>query len=271
MPTVEANGARIPLAGLGTWDLRGRDCARLVEQAIRIGYRHIDTAQMYGNEREVGEGVRASGKRSEVFVTTKVQPQNLSPPELVKSVKESLAHLRLTEIDLLLIHWPNPRVPLAETIGAMCKMKSDGYTRHIGVSNFTIALMKEAVSLSSEPLVCNQIECHPFIDQSAVIAAARSHGMAVIAYSPIAKGGAKSDAVLTEIGKAHGKSASQVCLRWLVQQGIAVIPRTSKVERLEENFSIFDFELTADEMARVASLSGRNRRLVDWAFSPKWD
>ncbi|MGE0565551.1 MAG: aldo/keto reductase [Pseudolabrys sp.] len=271
MPVIEANGARIPLAGLGTWSLRGRDCARLVEQAIRIGYRHIDTAQMYDNEREVGEGVRAAGKRGDVFVTTKVQPQNLSPPDLVRSVKESLGRLRMTDVDLLLIHWPNPRVPLSETIGAMCKMKSDGYAKHIGVSNFTVALMEEAVSLSSEPLVCNQIEYHPFLDQSAVIAAARGHGMAITAYSPIAKGGVKGDAVLTRVGERYKKSAAQVCLRWLVQQGVVVIPRTSKVERLEENFAIFDFELTPAEMAEIAALGGRNRRLTDWAFSPKWD
>ena len=268
---VEANGARIPLAGLGTWALRGRDCARLVEQAIRVGYRHIDTAQMYDNEREVGEGVRAAGKRADVFVTTKVQPQNLSPADLIRTTKESLARLRMTDVDLLLIHWPNPRVPLAETIGALCKMKSDGYTRHIGVSNFTVALMREAVSLSSEPLVCNQVECHPFLDQSTVIAAARGHGMAVVAYSPIAKGGVAGDAVLARIGQRYDKSAAQVCLRWLVQQGIVVIPRTGKVERLAENFAIFDFVLTAEEMAEITALGGRRQRLTDWAFSPKWD
>ena len=270
-PVIEANGARIPLVGLGTWTLRGRDCSRLVEQAIRAGYRHIDTAQMYENEREVGEGVRASGKRSEVFVTTKVQPQNLSPPDLIRTTKESLAKLRLTEVDLLLIHWPNPRVPLAETIGALCRMKEEGYTRHIGVSNFTVALMDEAVSLSSEPLVCNQIECHPFLDQSVVIEAARGHGMAVTAYSPIARGDVKGDAVMTRIAQGHGKSAPQVCLRWLVQQGIVVIPRTSKVERLAENIAIFDFALSEEEMNEIAGLGGRKRRLVDWAFSPNWD
>jgi len=270
-PVVEANGARIPLVGLGTWTLRGRDCARLVEQAIRIGYRHIDTAQMYDNEREVGEGVRASGKRGEVFVTTKIIPQNLAPADLIRTTKESLARLRLADVDLLLIHWPNPRIPLDESIGALCRMKTDGYARHIGVSNFTVALMDEAVALSSEPLVCNQIECHPFLDQSAVIAAAKGHGMAITAYSPIAQGGAKGDAVLTRIGGKYNKSAPQVCLRWLVQQGIAVIPRTSKVERLAENLAIFDFELTEDEMNEIAGLGGRKRRLVDWAFSPKWD
>jgi 2,5-diketo-D-gluconate reductase B len=270
MQIVEAKGFSIPIVGLGTWALRGRECARLTEQAISIGYRHIDTAQMYDNEREVGEGVHASGMRAEVIVTTKVQPTLLSPPDLERSVKESLARLRLDTIDLLLIHWPNPRVPLAETLGAMAKMKHDGYVQAIGVSNFTVALLDEANAISNE-LVCNQIECHPYLDQSKVIAACRKHGMAVVAYSPIARGGAKGDAVLTRIGKAHGKSAAQVSLRWLVQQGIVVIPRTSKVERLSENFDLFDFELSDAEMQEIAALSRRGGRIVDWTWSPKWD
>jgi diketogulonate reductase-like aldo/keto reductase len=269
--TVEAKGFRIPIVGLGTWALRGRDCARLTEQAIRIGYRHIDTAQMYDNEREVGEGVRASGLRSEVMVTTKVQPTLLTPHDLERSVKESLARLRLDVIDLLLIHWPNPRVPLAETLGAMAKMKREGYTRQIGVSNFTVSLLEDANRLSTEPLVCDQIECHPFLNQDKVVGACRRHGMAVVAYSPIARGGAIGDKLLEKIGKAHGKMAAQVCLRWLVQQGIVVIPRTSRVERLEENFSLFDFELSDAEMCEIARMARPGGRIVDWTWSPNWD
>jgi 2,5-diketo-D-gluconate reductase B len=271
MRVVEAKGFRIPIVGLGTWALRGRDCARLVEQAIGIGYRHIDTAQMYGNEAEVGEGVRASGLRAEVMVTTKVQPTMLAPSDLERSVKESLAKLRLDVIDLLLIHWPNPQVPLAETLGAMAKMKREGITRQIGVSNFTVALLEQANKLTSEPLVCDQVECHPFLDQDKVIAACRKAGMAVVAYSPIARGGAKGNKVLEKIGKAHGKTAAQVCLRWLTEQGIVVIPRTSKVERLQENFALFDFELSDAEMKEIAGLGHRGGRIVDWSWSPKWD
>lgn len=272
MQTIEANGARIPLVGLGTWELRGRTCTRVVEQALRLGYRHVDTAQMYENEREVGEGLRASRiKRDEIFVTTKIWPSHFSPPELERATKERLAQLRLTEVDLLLLHWPNPKVPLSETIPALCKMKREGYARHIGVSNFTTAMIDEAVRLSSEPLVCNQIEVHPFLDQSRVITAARRHGMAIIAYSPIAKGATKSDAVLVRIGKTHGKTGAQVSLRYLVQQGIVVIPRTSKVERLAENLDIFDFTLTPEEMTEIARLAHEDGRLVDWSGSPKWD
>jgi diketogulonate reductase-like aldo/keto reductase len=271
MDTVDAKGLKIPLVGLGTWTLRGRDCARLTEQAIRIGYRHIDTAQMYDNEREVGEGVRASGKRSAVMVTTKVAPTMLAPHDLERSVKESLARLRVDHIDLLLIHWPNPRVPLSETLGAMAKMKDAGYTRYIGVSNFNIALLEEANRVSPAPVVCNQIECHPFLDQHKVIGACRRLDMAVVAYSPIARGSAQGNETLVRIGKAHGKSAAQVSLRFLVQQDIVVVPRTSKVERLEENIDIFDFALSDAEMADIAGLGAQKNRIVDWSYSPKWD
>jgi len=274
MQVVEAKGARIPLIGLGTWDLRGRTCARVVAEALRLGYRHIDTAEMYGNESEVGEGLRASAvKRSDVFVTTKVWPSHFSPRDLERSAKDSLAKLRLSEVDLLLLHWPNPNIPLADTLGALCKVKQAGLTRHIGVSNFTVALINEAARLSSEPLVCNQIEVHPLLDQTKVIAACRAQGMAVVAYSPIARGAVKSNKVLTRIGKEHGKTAAQVCLRFLVQQDIVVIPRTSKIERLMENFSVFDFDLSTNEMQEIAALASRDGRVVDFAYSgsPNWD
>jgi 2,5-diketo-D-gluconate reductase B len=274
VPAIESHGAKIPLIGLGTWDLRGRTCARIVEQALRLGYRHIDTAEMYDNEREVGEGLRASGvERNAVFVVTKIWPSHFAPRELERAAKDSLARLRLPEVDLLVLHWPNPRIPLSETLGALCKVKQAGLARHIGVSNFTVALIEEASALTSEPLVCNQFELHPFLDQTKVVAATRAHGMAVVAYSPIARGNAKNDAVLTRIGKAHGKTAAQVCLRWLTQQQIAVIPRTSRVERLSENWSIFDFELAAAEMAEIGALAHPDGRIVDYAYSgtPKWD
>lgn len=269
---LDAKHARFPALGLGTWELRGRECARLVEQAVRLGYRHFDTAQMYGNERDVGDGIRASGvKRDEVFVVTKVAPDNLAPALLVRSVKESVGALRLGEIDLLLLHWPNKGVPLADTIDALLSVKRDGYVRNIGVSNYTVALIEEASRLSGDRLVCNQFEYHPYLDQSKVLAACRAHGMAAVAYSPIAKGSTKSDSVLTRIGKAYGKTGAQVSLRWLMQQGVGAIPRTSKVERLAENIDIFDFELTDAEMREIAGLARPGGRLVDWAWSPKWD
>ncbi|KAB2883592.1 MAG: aldo/keto reductase [Pseudorhodoplanes sp.] len=272
VPSTAAKGAHIPLVGLGTWDLRGRECARLVDQAIGLGYRHFDTAQIYGNERELGEGVRASGiRREEVFVVTKVAPENLAPGPLARSVRDSIRNLRLGEIDLLLLHWPNKGVPLDETIAALCAAKREGLARHIGVSNYTVALLDEATRLAGDRLVCNQIEYHPYLDQSKVIAGTRRHGMAVVAYSPIARGGAKGDATLARIGSAHGKTAAQVSLRYLVQQDIAVIPRTSKVERLAENIALFDFALSDAEMQEIAGLAHPGGRIVDWAWSPKWD
>jgi diketogulonate reductase-like aldo/keto reductase len=272
MHSVEANGAVIPFLGLGTWELRGSTCARIVEQALKVGYRHLDTAEMYDNEREVGEGLRASGvKRTDVFVTTKIWPSHFSPPELERAAKESLARLRLTEVDLLLLHWPSSQIPLSETLGALNKVKRAGLARHIGVSNFTVALLDQAVKLSEEPLVCNQFEIHPFLDQSKVIAACRKHGLAVVAYCPLARGRVPGDPVLMEIGKAHGKSAVQVALRWMVQQNIVVIPRTAKIERLSSNAAIFDFELSKDEMARVSALARPTGRVVNVAHSPQWD
>jgi 2,5-diketo-D-gluconate reductase B len=272
MQYVEANGARIPAIGLGTWDLRGRLCARLIEQALRLGYRHIDTAEMYGNEREVGEGLRASGvRRDDVFITTKVWQDHLAPRELERATKESLAKLRLSDIDLLLIHWPNPRIPLAETIAALCNMKQAGFARHIGISNFTAALIDEAVKLSTEPLVNNQIEWHPYIDQSKVVAASRQHGLSVTAYSPIARGRAANEESLHLIGTHHRKTAGQVSLRFLIQQGAIAIPRTSKLERLTENMAIFDFELDDGEMDAIRNLANPQGRVVDWSGSPNWD
>lgn len=272
MQFVEANGATIPAIGLGTWELRGNVCARTVERALSMGYRHVDTAEAYDNEREVGEGLRASGvTRADVFVTTKVWSDHLAPREFERATKESLTRLRLSELDLLLIHWPSASIPLAETIGALCRMKSAGLTRHIGVSNFTVALVAEAVQLATEPLVVDQVEWHPFIDQSKVRAVCRRYGLAVTAYSPIARGRIAGNDVIERIAAAHGKTAAQVSLRFLIQEGAIVIPRTSRPERLAENLAIFDFVLDAQEMEDIRALANPDGRIVDWSGAPAWD
>src|ERR1700716_569151 len=272
MHFVDANGAKIPAIGLGTWELRGRTCARLVEQALRLGYRHIDTAQAYENEREVGEGLRTSGiRRDDVFVTTKVWTTHFAPHDLERSTKESLAKLRLSEVDLLLLHWPNPQVPLQETLGALARVKKLGMARHIGVSNFTVALIDEAVAACPEPLACDQVEYHPYLDQTKVLEACARHGMALVAYSPVAKGRIKTDQTLARIGRTYGKPAAQVSLRGLVQQNVSAIPRTSKIERLSENIDIFDFALSADEMYQISQMRSAKGRLTDFGFAPKWD
>lgn len=272
MHVVEANGARIPAIGLGTWELRGRDCARVVEQALRLGYRHVDTAQMYENEREVGDGVRSSGvPRNDVFVTTKVWTTHFAPLDLERSTKESLARLRFDHVDLLLLHWPNPQVPLSETLGALARMKQQGLARHIGISNFTVALIEEAVATCPEPLVCDQVEYHPWLDQAKVLEACRHNGMALVAYSPIAKGKVKTDETLGRLAALYRKTPAQICLRWLVQQNVVAIPRTTKVERLSENIDVFDFELSDADMATISALANPKGRLVDFGFAPKWD
>src|SRR5262249_48212235 len=236
MDMIESHGARVPILGFGTMTLKEDLCVQLVEAALRLGYRHLDTAQMYGNEREVGEGLRRSGvKREDVFLTTKVWFNRLAAGDLERSVDESLERLALPFVDLLMIHWPNAQIPLAETIPALCKAKRAGLAKHIGVANFNVAMLDEAAKLATEPLAALQIEVHPYLDQTKVLAAARRHGMAVVAYCPLARGKVPADPTLQRISSAHGKTPSQVALRFLEQQGIIPIPRTSKREPLAGN------------------------------------
>ena len=276
MNVVEANGATIPAIGLGTMTLMGAVCVDAVKTALQVGYRHIDTAERYGNETEVGEGLqqglRAAGlAREDVFVTTKVYHDKLAAADFQCSFDDSLAKLKLAWVDLLLIHWPNPKVPLAETLGVLCKARREGRARHVGVANFTTALLQDAVKLASEPLVTNQIEVHPFLDQDKVLAACRAHGLAVTAYCPIARGKVPGNEVLERVGRTHGKSSSQVALRYLVQQGIIPIPRTANADHLAANLAIFDFKLSDSEMAEIGKLRQPGGRVVNPPHAPKWD
>jgi diketogulonate reductase-like aldo/keto reductase len=276
MNVVEANGARIPAIGLGTLGLKDAVCVDAVRTALGLGYRHIDTAERYGNEAEVGEGLHqglAAGglPREDVFVTTKVYHDKLAAADFVRSFDESLNKLRLPWVDLLLIHWANPKVPLAETIAALCKVKREGRAKHIGVANFTTALLDEAVQLATEPLVTNQIEVHPFLDQTKVIAACRKHGMSVTAYCPLARGKVPGNDVLERIGRAHGKSAAQVSLRYLVQQGLIVIPRTANPDHMAANLAASEFTLSDAEMAEIGTLKRPDGRVVNPSHAPKWD
>jgi diketogulonate reductase-like aldo/keto reductase len=272
MDVIESHGARVPILGFGTMTLKEDQCVQLVEASLKLGYRHLDTAQMYGNEREVGSGMRGSGlKREDIFLTTKVWFTRLAGGDFERSVDESLERLALPWVDLLMIHWPNAQVPLSESIAALCKMKTAGLTKHIGVANFNIAMIEEAVKLASEPIAVLQIETHPYLDQSKVIAAARRHAMAVVGYCPLARGKVPADPVLQGIGKAHGKTPAQVALRFLEQQRIIPIPRTSKRERLAENLGCLDFKLREEEMAEIAKLTRPNSRIVSPPQAPKWD
>jgi diketogulonate reductase-like aldo/keto reductase len=272
IPIVEANGARLPQIGIGTMTLTGEAGVKAIKTALEVGYRHLDTAAHYGNEKENGEALRASGvKREDVFITTKIRQDDAMPDAFARMLDQSLANLQLPCVDLLLIHWPSKTVPLALTIGALCKAKKDGKTRHIGVSNFTTALLDEAWTVTSEPLVCNQIEVHPFINQDKVIAATKARGMAVVAYVPIARGKMPGAEALERIGKAHGKSAAQVSLRYLVERGLVAIPRSTNPEHLKANLDVFDFALSDAEMAELKKLNATNMRVVNPPHAPVWD
>lgn len=274
MHSVEANGAAIPALGLGTWTLEGRACTELVEKALEVGYRHVDTAASYGNEEAVGAGLRAAGlPRDSVFVTTKVWWTDLAPDDLRRSAEASLKRLGLDAVDLLLIHWPNPEIPLADTVAALNRVRADGLARHIGVSNFPTALLAQALELSEAPLVANQVESHPYLDQGKVHSACREAGMAMIAYCPLARGGALfAEPAVAAAAQRHGKTPGQMVLRWHVQQdGVVAIPRTSRPERLAENAAIFDFALSDDEMAAISAQRSKGRRICDYGFSPQWD
>ncbi|WP_454851447.1 aldo/keto reductase [Rhizobium binxianense] len=273
MKLVNANGASIPALGFGTFRVEGPDTERMVSHVLKNGYRHIDTAQIYGNEAEVGAGMLRSGvSRGDVFLTTKAWVDNYRHEAFVASVDESLKKLKTDYVDLLLLHWPNEAVPLAEQIGALNEVAKAGKVRHIGVSNFNTALMRQAAGLSALPLVTNQVEYHPYIDQSPVIETARALGMSVTAYYAMADGKVVDDAVLREIAARHGRSVAQIVLRWIVQQEMVTLSKTVSEARATENAAIFDFALTTDEMAAIHALARADGRIVSPAgLAPIWD
>jgi diketogulonate reductase-like aldo/keto reductase len=272
MQFVEAHGCRIPQIGLGTMTLKGDVCVQAVKTALALGYRHLDTAAFYGNEVENGEGLRQSGiKLDEVFICTKVRQEDLTADKFQKVIDQSLVNLKLPQVDLLLIHWNNKDIPFSVSVGALCKAKKDGKAKHVGVANFTTKMLDEAWVVTTEPLVCNQIEMHPFINQDKVVAASKKHGMAVVAYCPIARGKVPGADALERIGKAHNKSAAQVSLRYLVQMGVCPIPRTDKPDHLKANLDVFDFKLSEAEMAELKKLNATNMRVVNPPHAPVWD
>ena len=263
LPFANESGA-LPVAGFGTSPITGGLSAATVAAALEAGYRHIDTARKYGTERAVSEAVRASGlKRADIFLTTKVSHENLRAGDFARSVDESLAALGTDYVDLLLVHWPNPAIPLREVMPALAKAKRQGLARHIGVANFTARLIEEATALCPEPLAVLQAEYHPYLDQSKLLAAARRHGLAFVAYCPLARGRLFGDSVLADIAARRGRSLAQIALRWLVQQNVAVIPFSSKPERIADNFDVFGFELSDVEMARIAALKRADGRVAN--------
>lgn len=268
---LDVQGTAVPALGFGTWQLRGEEARHAVETALSVGYRHVDTAPVYDNEREVGRALRASGvAREEVFLTTKVWRDDLKHRDVLRTVGRSLDYLKTDHVDLLLVHWPNERIELEETLDAFQEVRARGGARLLGVSNFTPPLLAQALALVPD-LACVQVEYHPFLGQDALREMARAHGLMLTAYSPIARGAVVHDQTIQEIAATHGKSAVQVTLRWLLQQDrVAAIPRSADPAHVRANFEVFDFALAEEEMQAISGLA-RGERLVSPAFAPAWD
>ncbi|MCJ0975831.1 2,5-didehydrogluconate reductase DkgB [Pseudomonas sp. PS1] len=264
----------IPAFGLGTFRLKGQQVIDSVTMGLELGYRHIDTAQIYENEAEVGQAIAESPvPREELFVTTKIWTSNLGADRLLPSLEESLNKLRLERVDLTLVHWPSPNdeLPVADYLSRMMEAKARGLTRAIGISNFTVAHMQQAIdAIGAENIATNQVEVHPFLQNRKVIDFARQHGIHITAYMPLAYGKVMQDDTLKRIGQAHNASPAQVALAWLLQQGFAAIPSSTKRENLAANLAAQQLRLTDEEMQQIATLD-RNERLANPGFAPEWD
>lgn len=256
MEYVEVGGALMPKLGLGTWQNTGPQCARTVETALELGYRHVDTAQAYNNEPMVGNGIAAASvDRSDIFLTTKLWRSNLRHVDVKASVKQSLQKLSVDYLDLLLIHWPHPRVNITETIGAMEDLRAAGLVNHLGVSNFTHSQLENAIRVADCPIVTDQVLYHPFKDQRRLHEFCIENDVVLTAYSPLARGGVLRDDLLGSIGTRYGKTAAQVALRWLIQQeNVVAIPKATGQSHLEENIAVFDFTLTDTEVQQIDAL-----------------
>jgi diketogulonate reductase-like aldo/keto reductase len=274
-PTVTSTTQKLhlPAIGLGTWQSQYDDGVRAVRTAIEKGYRHIDTAARYQNEAAVGEGIRQSGiARDALFVTTKVWWTELHAPAFQRSVERSLSELKLDYVDLLLIHWPNPDIPLEETLGAMAQAHQQGLARSIGVSNFPVAWLERAVALSPVPLSVNQCEYHPYLNQNKVLAACAKHGLSFVAHTPLGSGRLLGDPLIAQIAARHDKTPSQILLRWLVQQpGVAAVPKSANPQRIGENIDVFDFSLDDEDLRHIAGLARPDGRKSQVAWAPEWD
>lgn len=272
MIAIEAKNITIPALGLGTFQLNNNEAYRMAKAALSAGYTHIDTAQNYHNEEGIGNAVKESeADRSEIFLTTKVWRDKLGKGDFLPSVEESLRKLKTDYVDLLLIHWPNEAIPLQESIEELMKAQDKGYTKHIGVSNFPVHMVQKALQQGAN-IVTNQVEYHPLIDQEKLYDFLNSEDISLTAYSPIAQGEVIGNETLKAIAAKHGKTEVQVTLRWLIQQeGIAAIPRSSKVEHIEANLQIFDFKLEQEDVEQINKLRSQNKRVVNPAFAPDWD
>ncbi len=275
VPTIAGNNLDMPALGFGTFELEPDTVRRIIPEALALGYRHIDTAQIYANEQAVGEAIESSGvDRSELFVTTKVWVDRFGPEQLIGSVRESLNRLRCERIDLLLLHWPVfGKQGMAPTLEALMRARADGLTRHIGLSNFTIAQTEQAVAYCGEgQLATNQVEYHVYLGQERLRRVLARHNLVLTAYMPLAKARTVNDPVLWDIGSRYGKTAAQIALRWLVEQDrVAAIPATSSLHHARANIELFDFALDDQDRARIDALDKRLRICTPESLSPAWD
>ena len=271
-----AGQANIPVLGLGTWQSTGQDCIDVVRQGLKMGYEHIDTAQAYDNEVEVGKGIKQSGvARDKFFLTTKIFPDDMKfePEKLIAAAKRSLENLDTNYVDLLLLHWPDDRVPLSETIPALCELQKQGLTRNIGVSNFNIANIIEAKRYADVPIAVNQVEFHPLIKQNTLQTFLNNHHILLEAYSPLARGDVFDNKIIKDIADKHGITPAQVSLAWILsdKQRIA-IPKTSNPEHLQGNLDAVKVTLNADELEKIGSLARSDGRKIKHPdYSPEWD
>ena len=269
---LKING--IPALGLGTYPLTGAECQATVAMALELGFRHIDTAQMYGNEADVGAAVLASGlPRQDVFITTKVDPGNISKNNLLPSVRRSIGALGRAPADLLLIHWPpTDGTPIEAVIEGLNRAAEEGLAARIGISNFPIKLMQKAAAVSPRKLVNNQVEFHPLLDQSRLQKVAADLGIALSAYCPIARGAVLDDPIITAIAQRTGETPAAVTLRWIIQQGVIAVPMTTKRANAAANLRALQFNLTPEDMSAISTLTKANRRIVSPAsMAALWD
>lgn len=271
-----AGQANIPVLGLGTWQSTGQDCVAVVKKALEMGYEHIDTAQAYDNEKEVGQGIKQSGvARDKFFLTTKIFPDDMKfqPEKLVEAAKRSLENLDTDYVDLLLLHWPDDRVPLSETIPTLCELQKQGLTRHIGVSNFNIADIIEAKKYADVPIVVNQVEFHPFIKQNTLQTFLNNHHILLEAYSPLARGDVFDNDIIKEIADKHNVTPAQISLAWILSDKHRVaIPKTSNPDHLQGNLDAIKLELSAEELEKIGSLARSDGRKIEHPdYSPVWD